>query len=107
MMTSKSVLDPNLGVFIQQIIDHALQGWTISEAFPPTLLGFCYETVMERDESIIDPPAKPTRAEILAKARAAKKAKDAAEKSEESTQTSDTEVEADVEQHSEAETESA
>lgn len=124
MKTSKSVLDPNLGIFVQMVIDHALQGWTIQEANPPTLLGFCYETVMERDEDIVDPPAKLTREEIAAKARAALAEKRAAKKaaeaevpapaeqpaqepaSEEGTQTSDSEVtsdKADEQQRSEAE----
>lgn len=80
MKTTKSILDPNLGVFVQTVIDHALQGWTIQEANPPTLLGFCYETVMERDEDIVDPPAKLTREEIAAKARAALAEKRAAKK---------------------------
>lgn len=92
MKTTKQILDPNLGIFVQAVIDAALQGWTIQEANPPTLLGFCYETVMERDEDIVDPPAKLTRAEILAKARDAKAAK--AQQPAEST---------DEQQHSEAE----
>lgn len=101
MKTTKSILDPNLGVFVQMVIDHALQGWTIQEANPPTLLGFCYETVMERDEDIVDPPAKLTREEIAAKARAALAEKRAAKKAaEESTQSSDN---ADDQQRSEAE----
>lgn len=105
MKTSKSILDPNLGAFVQTVIEHALQGWTIQESNPPSLLGFYYETVMERDEDIVDPPAKPSRAEILAKARAAKAALKAGPVSEEATQTSDStdEEEADDQQRSEAE----
>lgn len=99
MKTSKPVLDPNLGVFVQQVIDLAKQGWELDPQYPPSLLGFYYETMMVRDESIVDPPPKPTMAEVAAKGRAAKAAKKAAaeaaakagEQSEEDTQTSDEE----------------
>lgn len=75
MKISKQVCHDNLIVFIQQIVDLALQGWEVDERNPPMLLGYLYECQMLRDEEVVDPPPKPTRAEILAKAREAKKAK--------------------------------
>jgi hypothetical protein len=74
MNVTKSVLNPNLQVFVEEIVQHVKDGWEIDPQMPPTMLGYWYETIMVRDESIVD-PVKVSRAEILAKARAAKKAK--------------------------------
>lgn len=79
MMTTKPILSPNLGIFCQMLVDHAKQGWDIDSSNPVDLYGYMYECQMVRDEDVIDPPPKPTQAEILAKARAAKAERKAAE----------------------------
>jgi hypothetical protein len=76
MKIHKAVLNPNLGLFVTEVAALAKEGWELDPAFPPGLFGYHYECQMLRDEAIVDPPAPPTRAEILAKARAAKKAKE-------------------------------
>lgn len=117
MMTTKPILSPNLGIFCQTLVDHAKQGWDIDSAHPVDLYGYMYECQMVRDEDILDPPPKPTRAEILAKARAARGKKAAengaetlaeepAEKADSTSeeQPADSLAESTHEQHSEAET---
>lgn len=47
-------------------------GWTVNEIDPPQVVGFAYYVSLERDD---EPAVKLTRAEILAKARAAKSTK--------------------------------
>lgn len=76
-MTSKAVANPNLEIFISELIDLVKQGWEIDPSNPPAQWGYMYECTMLRDEDIVDPPAPMTRAEILAKARAARANKNA------------------------------
>lgn len=47
-------------------------GWKLDPEDPPADIGFRYELVLVRED---EPVVKPTRAEILAKARQAKEAK--------------------------------
>lgn len=74
MKVNKTVMDANLVVFVQQVVELAKEGWEMDETNPPALYGFYYECKMLKEESEIEEPKK-TRAEILADARAAKKAK--------------------------------
>lgn len=78
MNATKVIVNPNLQLFIEELIQHVKDGWEVTAQMPPTLVGYWYEVHVERDESIVDEP-KLSRAEILANARAAKKAKAEAE----------------------------
>jgi hypothetical protein len=61
----------NISTFVQEVADLASQGWTISPTFPANIHGFrLYEVELEFDGT--PPEPKLSRAEILAKARAAK-----------------------------------
>jgi hypothetical protein len=75
-MNQKTLMDPNLIVFVQLILDAVADGWTLDPQNPPTMIGYWYECIVQRED---EPVLKPGRAEILAKARAAKAAKAAAE----------------------------
>jgi hypothetical protein len=75
-MIQKTLMDPNLIVFVQLILDAVADGWTIDPQNPPNMVGYWYETIVQRED---EPATKASRAEILAKARAAKAAKAAAE----------------------------
>lgn len=70
---TKVIQDPNLGLFIDKIVEAALDGWAIDQKNPPALYGFYYETILLKDEALDIPT--PTRSDILTNARAAKKAK--------------------------------
>lgn len=74
------VLDPSLLDFTTQVIDLAREGWELDEENPPRMVGFMYEAHMWRDPTEEQRNAQPplSRAEILAKARAAKAEKAAA-----------------------------
>lgn len=71
---SKTIQDPNLIVFINDIVAAVKDGWELDDQNPPGLYGFYYEVQLLKDENLIEPP-KPSRAEILANARATKAAK--------------------------------
>lgn len=79
MKISKDIADYSLHAFVTRVLEAAAQGWTIDEWNPPQQLGAMFVTNMLRDEEVIDPPAPMPRAEVMAKARAAKKAKATAE----------------------------
>lgn len=79
MKLSKTIQNPNLELFIREVIEATSQEWEIDPKNPPQMYGFYYETIMLRDEEIAD-EVKASRAEILARARAAKAAKAAAER---------------------------
>jgi hypothetical protein len=79
---TKQITEYNMVTFIQAIVDASKEGWKIDENNPPAFYGRIYEVILERnasDEQLAADAAelaKPSRAEILAKARAAKKAKE-------------------------------
>lgn len=81
---TKNVTEYNLHNFIQSILKEAKKGWEIDESNPPAFYGMMYETGMVREatDDQLDADAaelaKPSRAEILADARAKKAAKKAA-----------------------------
>ncbi len=76
----KLIRDPNLIVFCRQLVDAAMDGWEVDPANEPALLGWCYEVVMLKDADAID--KTPTRADIAANARSAKKIKSEQNKAE-------------------------
>lgn len=69
----KIIMEPNLGVFVQQVADLAADGWTIDPKQPAGQFGFYFEAHLLKDEKLID--KSPTRADITANARSAKKVK--------------------------------
>lgn len=73
-LARKVVQSPNLITFVNEVVDLALDGWQLDENNPPGTYGFSYEAHLLKDENLI-PPHKPSRAEILGNARAAKAAK--------------------------------
>lgn len=83
MSETKSIINVNLSAFLREFQEHVQQGWEIDDNAPPNLWGVAYETGLVRtDKSIaamatrqVDAPPPLTRAEILARARAAKVAK--------------------------------
>lgn len=79
MKQTRTILTPSLYVFAYELQEAIQQGWEIDGDTPPTTFGIVYECGLMRevDEGFTE---KPTRAEILAKARAAKKAKEGATK---------------------------
>lgn len=74
----KTIIDPNLITFVDQIVDAAKEGWQVDPTNPPMLRGFSYHTVMLMPENEVPEPTL-SRAEILANARAAKAAKKVAD----------------------------
>jgi len=72
------IQEPNLGTFIERIVAATKDGWEIDPMNPPTQFSWLYETHVLKPENLVEAP-KPTRAEILAAARAAKAAKAAEE----------------------------
>ena len=80
--TLKTVVNPNLEVFVAELMELAINGWELDMSQPPALYGLLYEAHVSQDTDKIVPPAM-TRAEITAKARAAKAAKAKAEGTEE------------------------
>jgi hypothetical protein len=81
---SKEVQAYSLHDFVQEVLDHVENGWKIASHSLPTFYGRLYVVEMERDasdEQVAKDKAeleKPSRAEILADARAKKAAKKAA-----------------------------
>lgn len=71
-MNRRMILHPNEIVFDAQVAEAEDQGWTVDPANPKGLFGTFWEVQMLRDPSVVD---KPSRREILEKARAAKAAK--------------------------------
>jgi hypothetical protein len=82
----QNLLDHNPGTLSLKISEACQDGWRVDPDRPMTLLGFLWEVWLLRDatdEQIADDAAeaaKPSRAEILAKARASKAEKAAASK---------------------------
>lgn len=79
MSVTKQILNPNVGVFVSEIVEAVGNGWTVDPQNPAGFYGFHYEIHMVRPEAEVP---KPTTTEILTKARAAKAAKKAAEATE-------------------------
>lgn len=79
VMARKVVVDANLTVFLQLLAEAVKDGWEIDPQFPGDLYGYLYEVHLLKDDSLID--KSPTRADILANARSAKKLKAQAEES--------------------------
>lgn len=77
ILARKVVADANLTVYVGQIIELAKDGWSLDPQIPPDQYGYLYEAHFLKDESLID--KTPTRADILANARSAKKVKAQAE----------------------------
>ena len=81
MKQNETIVEYALGTFVQKIVDKIKQGWDIDPNNPASIYGFHHECGLVRDatneqlESDAAELAKPSRAEILAKARAAKAAK--------------------------------
>ena len=70
---TKIIVDANLGVFIAEVVAQARDGWELDPTTVPGMYGFLYEAQMRKDSALID--NSPTRADILANARSAKKIK--------------------------------
>lgn len=73
ILAQKIIADANLTVFVKLLLEAAAHGWTLDPALSPDQYGYIYEAHMVKDESLID--KSPTRADILANARSAKKLK--------------------------------
>lgn len=71
--TRKVIVEVNLGVFVQAVADAAVDGWHIDPLTPAGQYGHYYEATVLKDENSID--TSPTRADIAANARSAKKLK--------------------------------
>jgi hypothetical protein len=78
---STVILEPSLPLFILKIDEHRREGWEFIPDVPPATWGFSYECHLQRfrsaEELVADAKAvadalKPTREEILVKAREAK-----------------------------------
>lgn len=73
-----TILSSALQDFVFRIDEARQEGWEFDANSPPTVYGFTYEAAMWRDateeqlENDAIEAAKPSRGEILAKARAAK-----------------------------------
>lgn len=78
MKQEQSFMDPNAGTVALEVQKMVRDGWSVDEDRPMTLLGFQWEVWFVRDATDAQiasdeaEAAKPSRAEILAKARAAK-----------------------------------
>ena len=68
----KSLIHSNLTSLIMEAMEEAKNGWEVDTSEPAGMYGWMYEVWLKRDETIVD---KPTRADILANARSAKKIK--------------------------------
>jgi hypothetical protein len=73
ILAQKIVIDANLSVFLGQFAEALKDGWEVDPSFPGDVYGYLYEVHLLKDESLID--KTPTRADILANARSAKKLK--------------------------------
>ena len=73
ILAQKILLDANLSVFLSQFADAIKDGWEIAPTFTADQYGYLYEAHLVKDDSLID--KTPTRADILANARSAKKLK--------------------------------
>lgn len=73
ILAQKLIADANLTVFVGFVVEAAQDGWSLDPAQAPDQYGYIYEAHMVKDESKID--KTPTRADILANARSAKKLK--------------------------------
>ena len=73
ILARKIVADANLTVFVGQLVESAKEGWSLDPTVPADQYGYIYEAHLVMDESLID--KTPTRADILANARSAKKIK--------------------------------
>jgi hypothetical protein len=72
----KTIVNMNLSQFVQDVADATLQGWDVDPGKPAEQWGLLYEVGMVlNDERASEYVEKPSRAEILQKARAAKAAK--------------------------------
>lgn len=76
---TKVVLTPSLLAVGYEIAEHARDGWEIDENLPLGMNGFQYEVGFIRNFDASRPAPKPTAAERMAKARAARGAKKVAE----------------------------
>lgn len=74
LKNSKQILSNNLEDFVVQIINEVENGWELDPNYPPGMFFHSYECGLVRDSEIQE-EIKRSRAEILAKARAAKAAK--------------------------------
>lgn len=74
MLISKFIAAPEIGEFVSLIDEHQKLGWELDKKKPAIMIGWLFHVEMFRDDGIID-PVKQSRQEILAKARAAKAAK--------------------------------
>jgi hypothetical protein len=72
MNLTKTIVHSNLPVLVQQLLEHIKDGWTLLDEPPIGLYGWLYEAQLEHPG---EPPVRKSREEILADARAAKKAK--------------------------------
>lgn len=75
---TKAIVEYGLPTFVKAILDACEDGWEVDFDNPPCTWGTTYEAHLTRSADITD-EQRLSRAEILAKARAAKAAK-AAEK---------------------------
>lgn len=73
ILAQKIIADANLTVFVRLLVEAVQDGWTLDPSLSPDQYGYIYEAHMVKDESKID--KTPTRADILANARSAKKLK--------------------------------
>lgn len=64
---------PNVGVFVAEVVQAVKDGWSIDEQNPAGMYGFHFEVHLLKDEKLID--KSPTRADLAANARSAKKLK--------------------------------
>ena len=75
-METKTVAEFNVTTFVLKVAEMAKDGWEFAEGTVPGHFGHLYEAHMVHQG---EPPERLTRAEILAKARAAKAEKAKAE----------------------------
>ena len=72
VLNKKSLININLTTLFIEAMEEVKKGWEIDEDQPAGLYGWMYEVWLKRDAEVVD---KPTRADILANARSAKKTK--------------------------------
>jgi hypothetical protein len=89
-MEFKELIETNFATFAQRLQEAVLEGWVLDKSNPGDVspFGFYFAATLHKDHKSaealrqaavdIDAPEAPTRAEILAKARAAKAAKQSA-----------------------------
>ena len=78
VLNKKSLIDANLTTLFLSVAEEVKKGWEIDEDQPAGQYGWMWEVWLKRDAEVVD---KPTRADILANARSAKKNKVAATES--------------------------